>query len=105
MILDTLAASTRKRVAAAKEEIPMGTMMNLASRACENDTQKSVFALEKALKSPEMSFICEVKKASPSKGLIAPDFPYVTIAKEYEAAGVIKISFLMSSGMFKIIFS
>ena len=42
MILDTLAASTRKRVAAAKEEIPMGTMMNLASRACENDTQKSV---------------------------------------------------------------
>ncbi len=94
MILDTLAASTRKRVAAAKEEIPMGTMMNLASRACENDTQKSVFALEKALKSPEMSFICEVKKASPSKGLIAPDFPYVTIAKEYEAAGASAISVL-----------
>ena len=41
-----------------------------------------------------MSYICEVKKASPSKGLIAPDFPYLEIAKEYKAAGASAISCL-----------
>lgn len=94
MILDTLAASTRKRVEAAKEKIPMETMMSLASKAAENDTAESVFTFEKALKAPGMSFICEVKKASPSKGLIAPDFPYLDIAEEYEAAGASAISVL-----------
>jgi indole-3-glycerol phosphate synthase len=44
-------------------------------------------AFKQALKAPGMSFICEVKKASPSKGLIAKEFPYVEIAREYEAAG------------------
>lgn len=94
MILDTLAASTRKRVEAAKEKIPMGTMMNLASQASKSVPQGSVFPLEKALKAPGMSFICEVKKASPSKGLISPDFPYTDIAKDYEAAGAAAISVL-----------
>ena len=47
-----------------------------------------------ALKKPGMSYICEVKKASPSKGLIAPEFPYLEIAKEYEAAGASAISCL-----------
>ena len=47
-----------------------------------------------ALKKPGMSYICEVKKASPSKGLIAPDFPYLEIAREYEAAGACAISCL-----------
>ena len=51
-------------------------------------------AFLEALKKPGMSYICEVKKASPSKGLIAPDFPYVEIAKEYEAAGASAISCL-----------
>ena len=99
MILDTLAASTRKRVEAAKEKIPLGTMMNLASQASEarqNGAKESVFSFEKALKEPGMSFICEVKKASPSKGLIAPDFPYVDIARDYEAAGAAAISVLFS---------
>ena len=55
---------------------------------------KGSFAFEKALHKPGISFICECKKASPSKGLIAPDFPYLEIAKEYEAAGADAISVL-----------
>ena len=106
MILDTLAASTHKRVEAAKENIPLSTMMDLASQASESErevpltcvqrnvSKESVFSFEKALKAPGMSFICEVKKASPSKGLIASDFPYVDIAKDYEAAGAAAISVL-----------
>lgn len=52
------------------------------------------FPFEKALREGDISFICECKKASPSKGLIAEDFPYVTIAREYEAAGASCISVL-----------
>ena len=55
---------------------------------------KGDFAFEEALKKPGVSFICECKKASPSKGIIAPDFPYLEIAKEYEAAGADGISVL-----------
>ena len=58
------------------------------------DLPKGAFEFEKALKKPGMSFICECKKASPSKGLIAPDFPYLQIAQEYEAAGADAISVL-----------
>ena len=47
-----------------------------------------------ALQKDGMSYICEVKKASPSKGLIAPDFPYLAIAQEYEQAGASAISCL-----------
>ena len=54
----------------------------------------AVPAFERALRQPGMSFICEVKKASPSKGIIAEDFPYVDIAKDYEAAGASAISCL-----------
>jgi indole-3-glycerol phosphate synthase len=55
---------------------------------------KGNFEFENALKKDELSFICEVKKASPSKGLIAPDFPFLEIAKEYENAGASAISCL-----------
>lgn len=55
---------------------------------------KGNFEFEKALLTDELSFICEVKKASPSKGIIAENFPYLDIAREYEKAGASAISCL-----------
>lgn len=55
---------------------------------------KGDFSFEKTLKTDGLSFICEVKKASPSKGVIAEDFPYLAIAREYEIAGASAISCL-----------
>ena len=89
-ILDTIAAHARVRVAAAKDKIPLEDVKQLALDAvCNAD-----FPFERALAAPGISFICECKKASPSKGLIAEDFPYLSIAKEYEAAGASCISVL-----------
>lgn len=97
MILDTIAASTRERVAAAKDKMPLAEQMARA-RALDAATG---FPFEKALSGPGIHFICEVKKASPSKGLIAPNFPYVDIAREYEAAGADAISVLTEPEYFK----
>lgn len=97
MILDTLADSTRKRVESQKKEVSLEKMKTLAE-AMNPDTG---FPFEQALRKLGMSFICEVKKASPSKGLIAPDFPYLDIAKDYEAAGAAAISCLTEPEYFK----
>lgn len=88
-ILDELAAYARVRVAEAKEKVSEEEMKKKAF-----SLPKGNFEFEKALKKKGLSFICECKKASPSKGLIAPDFPYLTIAEEYEAAGADCISVL-----------
>ena len=88
-ILDELAAHARERVAAAKREKPLEVIRRQALALPKGD-----FAFENAMKKPGVSFICECKKASPSKGIIAPDFPYLEIAKEYEAAGADGISVL-----------
>lgn len=90
MILDDIAASTRERVAKLKQKRDMPSIRREAE-AMEAD---SGFPFLEALKKQELSFICEVKKASPSKGLIAPDFPYLSIAAEYENAGADAISVL-----------
>lgn len=90
-ILDEIAAKTRERIAEQKKEISPEKMHEMADKAASEGTVPSFL---EALKKPGMSFICEVKKASPSKGLIAPDFPYLQIAKEYEAAGASAISCL-----------
>ncbi|MEL7621993.1 MAG: indole-3-glycerol phosphate synthase TrpC [Clostridiales bacterium] len=58
-------------------------------------------AFEAALRKPGMSFICEVKKASPSKGVISPDFPYLDIARDYQAAGADCISCLTEPRWFQ----
>ena len=78
MILDTIAASTRRRVEAAKSSVSVEVIKQRALTM-----SKGQFAFENALRVPGLSFICEVKKASPSKGLIAPDFPYLDIAMDY----------------------
>lgn len=88
-ILDQLAAHAKERVALAKENIPEE---EIRERALSLPKGEGAFA--RALGKPELSFICECKKASPSKGLIAPDFPYRKIAKEYEEAGADAISVL-----------
>ena len=88
-ILDQLARHARERTADAKKKIPTDELKHIAF-----SVPKGEFSFEKALKKNGISFICECKKASPSKGLIAPDFPYLEIAKEYEAAGADCISVL-----------
>jgi indole-3-glycerol phosphate synthase len=90
MILNTIAAVTRERVDAAKQARPLNEIKAKAL-AMNADTG---FPFEKAIAKDGISFICEVKKASPSKGLIAEKFPYVEIAKEYENAGADAISVL-----------
>lgn len=90
MILDEIAAKTRERVAALKEEIPLSEIRTKA----EKMDKESCFPFLKALKREDISFICEVKKASPSKGIIAEDFPYLQIAQDYEKAGAAAISCL-----------
>jgi indole-3-glycerol phosphate synthase len=88
-ILDKLADHARERVREAKSLLPADDL-----KAAAMGMEKGDFSFEKALKKPGMSFICECKKASPSKGLIAPDFPYLDIARDYEAAGADCISVL-----------
>ncbi|MBE5846150.1 MAG: indole-3-glycerol phosphate synthase TrpC [Lachnospiraceae bacterium] len=88
-ILDELAEYARVRVEEYKKDVPLDAMKRMAM-----DLPRGDFAFEKALAGPGLSVIAECKKASPSKGLIAPDFPYLAIAKEYEAAGADCISVL-----------
>lgn len=103
MILDTLAESSRVRVEEAKKMISID---ELKARIYDKGFvqrfhNREDFAFEKALKSNGISFICEVKKASPSKGIIAEDFPYLEIARDYEAAGASAISVLTEPEYFK----
>ena len=85
-ILEEIAEKTKQRI---QEEKSRVSVEDFKSRIVKNE--KSFLD---ALKKEGMSYICEVKKASPSKGLIAPEFPYLKIAKEYEAAGASAISCL-----------
>lgn len=94
-ILDQLAEHARARVARAKASLPLDEIREQALALPKGD-----FAFEAALKKPGISFICECKKASPSKGLIAPDFPYLEIARAYEAAGADCISVLTEPNWF-----
>ena len=88
-ILDQLAEHARQRVAAAKAVKPLSEIEREALALPKGD-----FPFERALSGENLAFICECKKASPSRGLIAPDFPFLAIARDYEAAGAEAISVL-----------
>lgn len=96
-ILDEIAAKTRKRIAEKEKNIPLAEIRSQAEQL-PSDTG---FPFERALAADDVAFICEVKKASPSKGIIAEDFPYLQIAKDYEAAGAAAISCLTEPFWFK----
>ena len=100
MILDDLAAATRARVEGKKAQIPLETVKEQALNLAAKEGTFT-FPFEKAVAKEGISFICEVKKASPSKGIIAEDFPYLEIAREYEKAGADCISVLTETDYFK----
>ena len=89
-ILQTIAAHARTRVAAERAKISLEELKALCQEAGPGQGEQFVSALNR----PGLSFLCEIKKASPSKGLISPDFPYLDIARAYEAAGADGVSCL-----------
>ncbi len=91
-ILDEIAAKTRERIQEEKRRIPQADLMEKIYERRERSAGQ--FRFYEALKKQGMSYICEVKKASPSKGMIASDFPWLQIAREYEAAGASAVSCL-----------
>ncbi len=88
-ILNQLAEHALERCEIAKKSVPLNEIQK-----CALDMPKGDFCFEKALGKSDISFICECKKASPSKKVISPDFPYLQIAKDYEIAGADCISVL-----------
>ena len=90
-ILEEIAQRTRERVEKEKKQTDQKSVRREAERLAK-ETQP--FPFERALKREDIAFICEVKKASPSKGIIAQDFPYRSIAQEYERAGADAVSCL-----------
>ena len=91
MILGSIVASARERTERDKR----------AGMPPQSGKKRSPFIFEKSLRRPDIAFICEIKKASPSKGIIAEDYPYLDIAREYEAAGAAAISVLTEPEFFQ----
>ena len=96
-ILDQLTDHARQRVRADMEQNCLEAMRELALQGGAGNGA----SFESALSKPGLSFICEIKRASPSKGLIATDFPYMQIAGEYEAAGADAVSCLTEPKWFQ----
>jgi len=97
MKLDEIAERTRHRIAGEKKQMPAEELRRWA----ESLGADTGFPFKQVLSQAGLSFICEVKKASPSKGEIAPHFPYLDIAREYEAAGAAALSVLTEPYYFK----
>ena len=102
-ILNEIAAKTKERIQKEKLEIPEKDLIQMIQKRKvqmllhpeqQSITSRTPHSFYQTLKKEGMSYICEVKKASPSKGLIAPAFPYLEIAKEYQEAGAAAISCL-----------
>jgi len=123
MILDDIVARSARRIEVAKQELPLRIVRQQAlasldysslsskssssphsstsSRSADESPLSRSAAFESRLSQPGISFICEIKRASPSKGLIAQDFPYLQIAREYESAGADAISVLTEPDFFQ----
>ena len=97
MILDDIVAKQKERIEKEKQIKSFELIKSEAELICSN--KKITF--EDSLKSKDFAFICEIKKASPSKGVIVKNFPYIDIAKEYEAAGAAAISVLTEPNFFQ----
>ena len=101
MILDKLTESTKRRVDEFYKNNDVDQIKSIAMQMANKESEDRKFRFGKALRSYPISFICEVKKASPSKGIIVQDFDYINIAKEYEKAGANAISVLTEPEYFK----
>jgi len=99
-ILAKITASAAVRIARAKELLPEEKARETAVELAAKEKASAPFPFERSLSAPGLSFICEVKKASPSKGVIAEDFPFMEIAKEYEEGGAAAISVLTEPEFF-----
>lgn len=100
-ILDEIAARTRERIKAERQQVSLAELKVRAEAMPRHRSEENSYPFERALSREGIRFICEVKKASPSKGVIAEDFPYEEIAAEYEAAGADAISILTEPYYFK----
>jgi len=96
-ILNEIAGRTGERINGKKKSVSLDEIREAVGQLGLNQD----FRFEKALRGDDITFICEIKKASPSKGVIAEDFPYLQIAKEYEVAGAAAISVLTEPFYFK----
>lgn len=97
-ILEKITERTKERIEEEKKIVPLEEVRRQAE---EKGIKDQIPVFEQALRAEGLSFICEAKKASPSKGLIAPDFPYVEIARDYEAGGAAAISCLTEPFWFR----
>ena len=96
-ILQKIAEDTKERIDLQKKQLPLEQLIEMAN-SVETDHD---FPFEKALRTNDIAFICEIKKASPSKGIITQQFDYIEIAKDYEVAGAAAISVLTEPHYFK----
>ena len=96
-ILQEIAERTKERVEARKKDLPLRELIDMSRQGGAADG----FPFEESLRSEDIAFICEIKRASPSKGTIAEDFPYLEIAKGYEAAGAAAVSVLTEPYYFR----
>lgn len=95
-ILQTIATKTKERIEKQKILYPLEEL----KQACAQLPIRQDFPFEQALRKEGLSYICECKKASPSKGLVDEDFNYLQIAKEYEKVGARAISVLTEPEFF-----
>ena len=95
MILDDIVAYKKQELEEAKKKLPLRELLSAAV-----DTPPAIDFLDLHAKTPGVKIISEIKKASPSKGVIRDDFDHFSIAREYEASGAFALSVLTDRKFF-----